>query len=402
MPGSLRIARIAGIDIEANVSWLIVLVLLTWSLAVDWFPAMVAGQPAATYWALGFIAALLLFASVLVHELAHSLVARARGLPVKSITLFIFGGVSNLEQEPQSPGVEFQMAVVGPLTSLIIGAIALVFGVVIGRAAPLAAAILDYLGIANLLLGVFNLIPGFPLDGGRVLRAILWKATGSVQRATRWASLVGQVVAYLFLLFGIWQFFSGNIVGGLWIGFIGWFLLQAAQAANSQVMLDSVFKGVTVNQLMSPPPMAASADLTLQRLVDGYILPHGLRSIPVVRGDQLAGLITLADIRKAPREQWTQTPVGSVMIPLERLHAVRPQQRLNGVLPLMATHDVNQLPVVDDAGRLVGMLSRDAVLRYIEIRRSLGLGADRQAPPVKSGLPANAPATKGDHGGAVA
>ncbi len=403
MPGSLRIARIADIDIEANISWLIVLVLLTWSLAVDWFPAIVAGQPAATYWVLGFIAALLLFVSVLVHELAHSLVAKARGLPVKSITLFIFGGVSNLEQEPQRPGVEFQMAVVGPLTSLILGGIALVLGGAIGRAAPLAAAVLGYLGIANLLLGVFNLIPGFPLDGGRVLRAILWKASGNLQRATQWASRVGQVVAYLFILFGIWQFFSGNIVSGLWIGFIGWFLLQAAQAANSQVMLDSVFKGVIIGQLMSPPPVTVSANLSLQELVDNYILPHGLRSIPVVRGDQLVGLITLADIRKAPREQWLQAPVGSVMTPLERLHAVRPQQRLNGVLPLMAAHDVNQLPVVDDAGRLVGMLSRDAVLRYIEVRHGLGLEVGRQTPPpAKSGAPANMSAANGDRGGAVA
>src|SRR5690349_21420749 len=191
MPGSFRIGKIAGIDIDINVSWIIILVLLTVSLATGWFPQLYPGWSSATYWVVGLISALLLFVSVLLHELAHSLVARARGLPVKSITLFIFGGVSNLEQEPQSPGVEFQMAVVGPLASLIIGGLALLVGAFIGRAAPLAVAVIAYLGITNLLLGVFNLIPGFPLDGGRVLRAILWKATGSLQRATRWASLVG-------------------------------------------------------------------------------------------------------------------------------------------------------------------------------------------------------------------
>jgi Zn-dependent protease/CBS domain-containing protein len=371
MPGSFRIARIAGINIEANVSWLVVVVLLAFSLAVTWFPSAAPRQSAATYWILGFIAALLLFASVLLHELAHSLVARARGLPVSSITLFIFGGVSNLQQEPQSPGVEFVMAIVGPLTSLVIGGVSLFLGLAIGHNSPLVSA---------------------TLDGGRVLRSILWKATGSMQKATRWASLVGQAVAYLFILWGILQLFTGNFIGGLWIGFIGWFLLQAAQAANSQVMLDSVFKGATVGQLMSPPPATAPANISLQQLVDEYILPLGIRSIPVVQGDQLVGLITLSDIRHVPREQWPQTPVGYAMIPLDRLHAVRPQQGLNEVLPLMAGNDVNQLPVVDN-GRLVGMLSRDAILRYVEVRRGLGLEDSRKAlGPAEPRPPSNLPA----------
>jgi Zn-dependent protease len=391
MPGSFRIGRIAGIDIEINVSWLVILVLLTFSLAVSWFPATVPRQSTLIYWTLGFIAALLLFVSVLLHELAHSFVARARGLPVKRITLFIFGGVSDLQQEPQSPGVEFWVAIVGPLTSLAIGAVSLGAGALIGPNAPLVTAVLNYLGVTNLLLGVFNLIPGFPLDGGRVLRAIIWRVTGSLRQATRAATLVGQVIAYLFIVAGVFLFFSGDFINGLWFGFIGWFLLQAAQAANSQVMLESVFKGVTVGQLMSPPPLTAPANISLQQLVDGYLLPHGLRTIPVVRSDdqQLVGLVTLADIRHVPREQWPQTPVGQAMVPLERLHAVRPQQNLNDVLPLMTGRDINQLPVVDVAGRLVGILSRDAILRYVEIRRGLGL----DQPPPSSAVPSEPPPT---------
>ena len=391
MPGSFRIGRIAGIDIEVNVSWLVILVLLTFSLAVSWFPATVPRQSTLIYWVLGFIAALLLFVSVLLHELAHSLVARARGVPVKRITLFIFGGVSDLEQEPQSPGVEFQIAIVGPLTSLAIGAVTLVAGNLIGPNAPLVAAVLRYLGVTNLLLGVFNLIPGFPLDGGRVLRAIIWRVTGSLRRATRAATLVGQVIAYLFIVAGVFLFFNGDFINGLWFGFIGWFLLQAAQAANSQVMLESVFKGVTVGQLMSPPPLTAPANISLQQLVDGYLLPHGARTIPVVRSDegQLAGLVTLADIRRVPREQWPQTLVGQAMVPLERLHTVRPQQNLNDVLPLMTGRDVNQLLVVDDVGQLVGILSRDAILRYVEIRRGLGL----DQPASSSSVPSEPPPT---------
>src|SRR5579883_640744 len=220
MPGTFRLGRLAGFEINIHISWLIILVFLTWSLASGWFPALYHGWSPVTYWVTVFIASLLLFLSVLLHELAHSLVARARGLPVKSITLFIFGGVSNLEEEPKSPGVEFQMAVVGPLTSLVIGAVSLGLGILIGRDSPLVAAVLDYLGAANLLLGAFNLIPGFPLDGGRVLRSIIWKATSSLRRATRSAALVGQFVAYLFILVGIWQFFTVDIVQGLWLGFI--------------------------------------------------------------------------------------------------------------------------------------------------------------------------------------
>jgi Zn-dependent protease/predicted transcriptional regulator len=391
MPGSFRIGRIAGIDIDINVSWLVILVLLTFSLAVSWFPATVPRQSTLIYWVLGFIAALLLFVSVLLHELAHSLVARARGLPVKRITLFIFGGVSDLEQEPQSPGIEFQIAIVGPLTSLAIGAVTLVAGILIGPNAPLVAAVLDYLGVTNLLLGIFNLIPGFPLDGGRVLRAIIWRVTGSLRRATRAAALVGQVIAYLFIVVGIFLFFRGDFINGLWFGFIGWFLLQAAQAANSQVMLESVFKGVTVGQLMSPAALTVPANISLQQLVDDYLLPRGVRAIPVVRSDdqQLLGLVTLADIRHVPSEQWPQTPVGQAMVPLERLHTVRPPQNLNDVLPLMIGRDVNQLLVLDDAGRLVGILSRDAILRYVEVRR--GLDLDR--PLLSSSVPSEAPPT---------
>ena len=377
MPGSLRLGRIAGIDIYINFSWLIILVFLTWSLATGWF-TVYRGWSTATYWIVSLIAALLLFVSVLLHELAHSLVARARGLPVKNITLFIFGGVSNLEQEPMSPGVEFQMAVVGPVVSLLIGGLSLLLFAALKGGSPQVEAILGYLGITNLLLGIFNLIPGFPLDGGRVLRSIIWKVTGSLRKATRIASVVGQIIAYLFILWGIWQFFVGNILDGIWIGFIGWFLLTAAQSTNSQVMLQSMFRGVTVGQVMNKTPTTVPANISLQKLVDEYFLPYGLRTAFVTQGDQLAGLITLSDIRHVPREQWGQTPVGYVMIPLERLHAVSPQQNLNDVLPLMANRDVNQLPVVQD-GRLVGVLTRDAIIRTLEVRRNLGLDQDKAA-----------------------
>ncbi len=371
MQSSLRIGKIAGITIYIHISWIIILVFLTLSLATDWFPQLYKGWSSSTYWIVGLLSALLLFVAVLLHELAHSLVARARGLPVNNITLFIFGGVSNIEEEPKSPGVEFQMAFVGPLVSLLIGIIAYLLDLAVRNGSPLDA-ILGYLAVSNILLGIFNLIPGFPLDGGRVLRSIIWKASGSLRKATRATTIVGQFIAYLFILWGIWQFFGGNILNGIWIGFIGWFLLNAAQSANAQVMLQTMFKGVTVEKVMNPSPAIVPANISLQRLIDEYFLPQGLRSAIVMQGDLLAGLITLGDIRHVPREEWSQTPVGHAMIPLEKLHVVSPEQNLNDVLPLMTGQDINQLPVVQN-GRLVGILSRDAIMRYIEIRRNLDL-----------------------------
>ena len=230
------------------------------------------------------------------------------------------------------------------------------------------------MALANLLLGLFNLIPGFPLDGGRVLRSIVWKVSGNLRTATRATTLVGQFVAYLFIFWGIWQFLSvnGNVLGGIWIGFIGWFLLSAAQSANSQVMLQSMFRGVTVGEVMNPSPTTTPANISLQKLVYDNLLPSGVSYALVMQGDRLAGLITLSDIRHIPHEQWGQVPVGHAMIPLEKLHVVSPQQSLNDVLPLMAGRDVNQLPVLQD-DQLVGLLSRDAIIRFLEIRRGLGL-----------------------------
>ena len=377
MPGSLRIGKIFGIEISIHFSWIIILVLLTWSLAVGWFSQLYPGWSTITYWLVSLIAALLLFVSVLLHELAHSVVARARGLPVKNITLFVFGGVSNIEKEPGSPGVEFQIAVVGPLTSLLIGGLSYLLLLALGNNTTPVAAILGYLAYANVLLGLFNLIPGFPLDGGRVLRSIVWKINGNLRKATQIVTIVGQVIAYLFILVGIWLFFGGNLINGLWIGFIGWFLLSSAQSANSEVMLQSMFRGVTVAEVMNTSPMTVPANISLQKLVNEYFLPLGLRSVLVTQADQLAGLITLSDIRHIPREDWERVPVGHAMIPRERLHIVSPQQSLNDVLPLMAGRDVNQLPVLQD-DRLVGVLSRDAIVRYLEVRRSLGVKNGRK------------------------
>ncbi len=383
MSGSIHVGKIAGISIDINWTWLIILVLLTVSLATGWFPQIYSGWPASAYWIAGLIAAILLFVSVLVHELAHSLMARSRGVPVKSITLFVFGGVSNIEREPPSAGTEFLIAVVGPLTSLVIGVIAFFLGAALRPVNAFLAAILSYLGVANLLLGVFNLIPGFPLDGGRVLRSILWGITGSLRTATRWASWIGEGVAVLFILFGLFELFlvPGGLLSGIWIAFIGWFLWHAARTANTQVMLQSLLKGVTVADVMNRSPVTVPGDITLRQLVDDYVLAHGIRAAMVAENGQLRGLITLADLRRVPQDRWGQELVAQAMVPVQRLHAVTPGQSLNDVLPTMAQHDVNQLPVVEN-GQIVGVVSRDRVMRYLELRRDLG--THRPARPAPS------------------
>jgi CBS domain-containing protein len=299
-------------------------------------------------------------------------------LHVRNIVLFIFGGVSNIEQEPQTPGVEFSMAFVGPLVSLLIGAVCYGLLLLVRGTHSLIVPVLTYLALMNVILGIFNLLPGFPLDGGRVLRSIIWKATGNFQTATNITTFVGQVFAYLIILWGIFLFFAGNAFNGLIIIFTGWFLLTSAQSARSQSALDTAFSGVTVNQIMNTNVMTVPANISLQKLVDEYFLPRGLRSAFVMQGDQLAGLITLSDVRHVPRDQWPQTPVGFAMIPLERLHTITPQQNVKDVLPLMTGQDVNQLAVVQD-GQLAGVLTREGILRSLEIRRNLGIDRNRTA-----------------------
>lgn len=372
LPGSLRLGKIAGIDIALHVSWILVVVLLTWSLATGWFATLYPGWTPLMYWIVSLVATLLLFISVLAHELAHALVARARGLPVRAITLFLFGGISNLEREPQRPGVELQMAIVGPLTSLFISSLAFLTRILLhGGTSPLAA-VFGYLAIANLLLGLFNLLPAFPLDGGRVLRSLLWAMIGSLRTATRIATLAGECIAYVLILSGLWLLLEHALFSGLWLAFIGWFLLNGAQAANTQAMLDALLKGVMVEQCMETNVATTLAATSLQNLVFDLLLPQGWRSAFVIQGDQLVGLVTLKQIRHIPQPQWVTTPVNQVMIPLTHLVVVSPQQDLREVLDLMVSRDVNQVPVVVEK-RLVGVVSREHLLRFLEIRRSLDL-----------------------------
>ncbi len=370
--GSVQIAKIGGIAINIHVSWILIFILVTWTLAGSYFPQNYPQWSPVLYWTVGVATSVLFFVSVLLHELAHSFVARARGLPVRDITLFIFGGVAQIGEEPETPGTEFVMALVGPLTSIMLG---VVFGAVWFWSRTVSeplAALGMYLALINVVLGLFNMIPGFPLDGGRVLRSILWQATGSLQRATRWASLVGQAVAYLFILWGIWRIFTGDWVGGLWIAFIGWFLDNAASNSYRQLTVRNLLAGHTVSEVMSRECPEVDAGLTLERLVSDHMLRTATRCFPVVEAGQLRGLLTLHNIKGVSQDRWGTTTVEQVMTPVGTLKRVRPDEELWTAMQDMTEEGVNQLPVMDD-GRLLGMLGRDHILSFISIKGELGL-----------------------------
>ena len=371
MESSFTVARIRGIPIGVHYTWAIAVVMITWSLAAGYFPQEYPGWLPRDYWLVGAAAALLLFISVLFHELCHSFVAQARGLAVKSITLFIFGGVSNIAQESEDPRDEFLIAVVGPLSSLALAGLFWLGVLAIPNDTSPLGALLFYLTTVNLMLAIFNILPGFPLDGGRVLRAILWGSTGSMVRGTTVATVVGQVVAFLFIGYGIWQIFiERDFLSGVWIGFIGWFLNSAAEATRRQVQVQEGFRGITVESVMTPDPPVVSPALPVRALVDEYVLRRGLRALPVAQDGRIVGLVSLSDVKHLPEPEWSGNSVGAIMT-RPPLRTIGPEAPVARALERLVEDDVNQLLVVDKDGTLLGMLTRRDVMRFLQMRGEL-------------------------------
>jgi Zn-dependent protease/predicted transcriptional regulator len=365
---SIYLFKVFGIPIRVHVSWLIIFALVTLSLVTDYFPRVRHYQwPTATYWVVGIVTSLLFFLSVLLHELAHSVVARRRGMKVRDIVLFIFGGVSELGEEPGSAATEFIMAFVGPLMSFAIGAVSLLLYWLTRSVNEPVSAVAYYLGVINIFLGLFNLIPGFPLDGGRVLRAILWGVTGDLQRSTRWASRLGSVIAYSFIFAGIcWMVFLREYMNGLWLVFIGWFLNNAALSTYSNVLIKHVLGGHTANEIVQRNCPRVPPDMPMDAVVNNYILAQGLRCLPVVEGERLVGLVTWQSVKAAPPEQWSRMHAVDAMVPIERVKPVRPDCDLWNALEQMSGEGVSQLAVTQD-GQLVGLLTRDAIEGFLQL-----------------------------------
>jgi Zn-dependent protease len=388
MESSFKLGRIGGIEVGIHYTWLFAFALVTWSLASGFFPANYPGWAPSTYWLVGMVTALALFASVLVHELSHSFVALARGHGVHSITLFIFGGVSNLKSEAEDPKDEFLISVVGPLTSFALAAVAWLALQALPQGDSPLRAVLDYLALINVMLGAFNLLPGFPLDGGRVLRSLVWAASGSLRRATEIASYTGQAFGFLLIFWGVSQVLSGNFLGGLWIGFIGWFLNNAAESTRQQQALQEGLRGARVAELMNPEPPTASPTMSVQEFVCDHVVRQGRRALLVVDGGRLLGIVSITDAKELPQAAWPTTLVGGIMTPTP-LKTVAPDADVNGALQIMVEGGLNQLPVVRD-GQLIGLLSRADIMRFLQLRDELGLQrlpADandrRQSAPVR-------------------
>ncbi len=384
------LGELFGIRIRVDWSWLVIFFLTSWNLATA-FGNIHSGWGTVMRWGVAIVAALLFFASVLAHEMAHSLVAKARDVPVNSITLHLFGGVSNIEREPDSPNVEFLMAIVGPATSIGLGLILLL---ILSLTMQLPQADLSnpkqafsqlgavstlalWLGSVNIMVGLFNLIPGFPLDGGRVLRAIFWALTDNLRRATKWVSWIGRGIAWLMILSGISMTFGANIpllggglADGLWLAFIGWFLHNAATQSYQRLIVREALEELSVGELMRQEPPLVEPTCTVADLVHNRIMQSDDYAFPVMEDEHLVGLVTLDDVRAVNRETWSDKRVRDIMTPAAELMTAAPNDNVRDALDNLARKDVRQLPVVQN-GLLQGLLRRRDILKWLQLETDL-------------------------------
>ena len=355
MSSSIGIGRILGIRVDIHFSLFLIVAFLTWSLATGFLPDRYPNWTTATYWSTGFVCALSLFVSVLLHEFAHSLVAIRRGYRVEGITLFLLGGVSSIASESRRALDDFVISIVGPLSSL---AIAVVIGIVVvlsGGGSPAYAAI-EYVAIINLLLGLFNLLPAFPLDGGRVLRAAIWAVTGSYRRASGIATRSGQVTGILLAALGVFQIFQGNHLQGIWLVLVGWFLNRAACASRSNRELEQSLEGVTVGDVMDASPPTVGPGVTIHEAVSNHSIRGSGTGLIVCEGRRVMGILSITDVRKIPQALWEEKSVRDVMTPAP-LKSLTPHDGLHDTLWLLGENDIHQAPVLV-GNRLVGLLSR--------------------------------------------
>ena len=370
MGSSIKLSRIFGIDIGIHWSWVFIFVIVTWTFATGILADNYPEWSDAQRWIGGAFIAGIFFLSILAHELSHAVVSNRSGLPVNSITLFVFGGVSNLTREPDTAGLEFKIAVVGPLTSLVLGGVFGAAWLALGPVNEGVADICGYLGIINASLAVFNMLPGFPLDGGRVLRAVVWSRNKNRLRATHTAARSGEWIAYGIMGIGVLESVLVSPFSGIWFLLIGFFLKNAAAASYAQLVVETTLSGIAVRDVMRTSTDTVAPDVSVEELVHDYVLRKNARCFAVIAAGEFAGLVTLTDVRKVAREEWPTTSVYRAMTPATRLHTVEPAESLTKVLQLMAVHDVNQLPVVEHRA-LVGMLDRADVMRFIQMHRDL-------------------------------
>ncbi len=368
----ITLFKLFGFEVRLDASWLIIAILVTWSLAAGVFPYLYPGLNRETYWTMAVVGALGLFISIVVHEFSHSLVARRFGMSMKGITLFIFGGVAEMGDEPPTAKAEFLMAIAGPVASLMIAAIFFLIyrlGEQVGWQAPVNAVIY-YIASINGILAAFNLLPAFPLDGGRVLRAILWGYKGDLRWATRVSSTVGAAFGLGLIFVGILQFVGGNLIGGMWLALIGMFLRNAAQTSYQQLLVRKALEGELVRRFMVTDPITVPPQLTVRQLVEDYILTHQHRLYPVLDGDRLLGCVTTRQVREIPREDWDQRTVRDVLLPVSSANSIPPTMDAVQALATMNQSGFTRLLVVEN-GRLVGLLTLKDLLNFFSLKVEL-------------------------------
>ncbi|MDZ4654307.1 MAG: site-2 protease family protein [Coriobacteriia bacterium] len=363
---SIRIGKVFGIPIEINASWFLIFLLVTVTLTTGYFPQQLEGRPMLTYMVMGFVTTVAFFGSVLLHEFAHSLVARAGGLRISKITLFIFGGVSQMEDEPQRPGLEFVMASAGPGTSLLLAAVLFLIGETLFalQAPPSVIVVIDYLVVINLSVGLFNLLPGFPLDGGRILRAILWAISGNLLKATLWASRMGQLIGMGLIAVAVLGVLLFQTFDLIWFAVMGWFISGLATTAYQQQVVKSRLADVPVSLIMSSPPRLVPAELTLEDMAHSYFLGGQHTRYPVVADGAVIGLIDIRTAQNVPRERWSHMTVAEVARKDLAELFVTPETTVDRILPRLDPSQVGAVLVVDD-GRLAGIVTRADVIRLI-------------------------------------
>jgi Zn-dependent protease len=401
MMGGFRLGQVAGIEVQIDWSLLIVFVLISTSLALGLFPAWHPDWSAALSWLVALTAAVLFFGSVLAHELSHALVGRMQGITVRRITLFVFGGVAQLEREPHEWRAELWMAIVGPATSLALALVCLLAAAAFAGNVPIdmqdpqrvfaalgvLPTLLVWLGQVNLILALFNLVPGFPLDGGRVLRAVMWGLTGNLRRATRLASAAGQGFAWLLIGLGLSMmlgarvpFFGTGPIAGLWLAFIGWFLNNAALVSYRQLLVREALEDVPVSRLMLTRFAVVPPDMTVNALVQEHVLRSDQRVFPVLDRERLIGMVCLRDVHALDRAAWESTPVRDIMTPLERVTWVNPGQDALEALAVLAQKNVNQLPVIEN-GRVRGLVRREDILKWLSLYGEADAASGRREAP---------------------
>ncbi|MDA8168152.1 MAG: site-2 protease family protein [Nitrospiraceae bacterium] len=368
----INLFRVAGIRISLDFSWFIIFFLLLWSLSAVYFPHVFPNESVSTYWFAGLLATVLFFASVLFHELSHSLVAIHHGIAIPSITLFIFGGISQLSEDAKDPKTEFKIAIAGPLSSFVLAGL---FWVLKSGMAPfnepVIQSVFSYLMWVNIALGAFNLIPGFPLDGGRVLRAFWWWKKGSLKRATRLASDIGKSFAIFLIIMGGFQvLFMGALISGLWFVFIGLFLRSVAQAGYQDMVLRRSLENVLARDVMVEDIVSVNENLPLSSLIRDYFLHYGYKGFPVVEDGRTKGVVSLFEVKKVPEDQYGERTVGQVMEPLSAKVAIPPETPLSEALAKMKREGVGRLLIMRD-GQLIGMVTKDGLMRFIEIKQVL-------------------------------